>query len=68
MRVESNNPDVNEFVKTFSDMGDIIFKTTLKLKLAYSLDFNFDLGNFINNPAATFYDFLANNIKITAKF
>lgn len=55
-------------MKTFSDMGDIIFKTTLKLRVAFSLDFNFDLGHFVNNPNATFYDFLANNIKIAAKF
>lgn len=55
-------------MKTFSDMGDIIFKTTLKLRVAFSLDFNFDLGHFVNNPKATFYDFLANNIRIAAKF
>lgn len=68
LRVESNNADVNEFVKTFSDMGDIIFKTTLKLRLSFSLDFNFDLGLFVSNPAATFYDFLANNIRLAASF
>jgi hypothetical protein len=66
--VESNNSEVNELIKTVSDLGDIILKTALRLKLDVSLDFNFDIGEFISNKKANIYDFLAKNIRAKVNF
>jgi hypothetical protein len=49
-------------------MGDIIFKTTLKFRLNFRLDFNFNVGEFISNEKASLYDFLAQNVRINLNF
>jgi hypothetical protein len=66
--VESNNSEVNELIKTVSDLGDIILKTALRLKLDVSLDFNFDVGEFISNKKANIYDFLSKDIRAKVNF
>jgi hypothetical protein len=51
-----------------SNLGDNIFKTTLKLDIDASLDFNFDLGEFVTNKKVNLYDFLKQNIRIKFNF